>query len=233
MKCFLSVFTLIELLIVIAIIAILAAMLLPALGKAKDKAIGVQCIGNVRQIGFGAMEYASDNKDYMPFGDQVANGLFLHSPDNYTAAGRGQLGRYIGRKINDTAMPPSVVICPKGTRKGERPEQYDDFSYGFNGGDGGFVGKDNQKVVKIESVFNPSTRALLGEIGYDGWNPTLLLPAYGGSFTYRAYYIAFRHQKATNTLFTDFHAETVKYLDVPADISKEKDTRSFFRDNRG
>src|SRR5580658_6155078 len=59
-------FTLIELLVVIAIIAIIAAMLLLALSKAKKKARGAQCIGNMRQLTLGWIMYASDNQGGLP-----------------------------------------------------------------------------------------------------------------------------------------------------------------------
>lgn len=75
-------FTLIELLVVISIIAILIALLLPALGKAKDSAKTIRCASNLRQLQIANTAYEIDNKGFLP---QPA-----HDDDLGTAAEQGE-----------------------------------------------------------------------------------------------------------------------------------------------
>ena len=73
-------FTLVELLVVVAVIGILAVLLLPALSDAKEKGQSARCISNLRQLAIGTTLYADDNEDALPWSQR-----HWTSPSNPTA----------------------------------------------------------------------------------------------------------------------------------------------------
>jgi prepilin-type N-terminal cleavage/methylation domain-containing protein/prepilin-type processing-associated H-X9-DG protein len=91
-------FTLIELLVVIAIIAILAAMLLPALAKAKQKALQVNCVSNLRQWGLAIQMYANDNNEGIPRDGMDSAGTYSGGDSKQANAWFNLLPGYVGEK---------------------------------------------------------------------------------------------------------------------------------------
>ncbi len=117
-------FTLLELLITITIIAILAALLVPALARAKDKSRALQCTGNLRQWGLALRMYADDFDDYLPRRGQGVQTLTLINrasdwfnalPPYFTKPAYADLVAD-GRK--PAAGDHDLFICPDATDPG-------------------------------------------------------------------------------------------------------------------
>jgi prepilin-type N-terminal cleavage/methylation domain-containing protein len=129
-------FTLLELLLVVAVIAILAALLLPALGRAKAKAQRPTCVNNLRQISLGVRMYADDSSDAFPPPKHD------FPPDAFTAYTK-LMKNYLGM-TGASAERAKLFDCPADTfyyyDKDRIPESlYSQAShyyssYGFNGG---------------------------------------------------------------------------------------------------
>lgn len=140
-------FTLVELLVCIAIIVMLVALLLPALQRVKETAKNTKCINNLRQISIATFTYAADNNGFAPYnedliGEGKMDGLFVrwsNNPENTTFyKPKYPKNKWFAEYVGTTAygeMNP-VGYCPKGGRFGEvgtkTADGYSNVSYGIN-----------------------------------------------------------------------------------------------------
>ncbi|MBO5762263.1 MAG: prepilin-type N-terminal cleavage/methylation domain-containing protein [Lentisphaeria bacterium] len=189
-----SLFTLIELLVVIAIIAILAAILLPALGKARDKAQTTGCISNLKQQGTAAAMYTGDY-DFLV---SALSTSYKLGNITYNAAGwKALIALYVAQNPQDQQdlnkiVTSNVFHCPKWNMEGITNTSHRTqlgSTYPIYGGGYGFpyVGTGteylgyNAKFQKPNRVKNPSLTFYIGESDDSGQGQT---SATGYCFTY-------------------------------------------------
>ena len=103
-------FTLIELLVVIAIIAILAAMLLPALQKAKQKAMQTSCTANLKQYMQVWLAYANDYKECFPYYSKSSTNYYWYALHDYGPMKKYGIGSGTPGQANEKKAP--LLYCP-------------------------------------------------------------------------------------------------------------------------
>jgi prepilin-type N-terminal cleavage/methylation domain-containing protein/prepilin-type processing-associated H-X9-DG protein len=230
-----SAFTLIELMVVVAIIGILASLLLPSLSKAREKGSQTACLNNVRQIGYGFLMYSSDNNDLFPnpLPNQAAyvNARGKLWGKEWFNTPASQLSNYISNTMS--------WVCPKKKRgqtyKSEpgifNPAVTGFLSYGFNylgvfGEDGlnnrlrifraSIIARPSETLTVTE-IFGGDDPAIQQESSLSAWLdedwaresfPQQSTPSAPMNARFQTQFK--KHFQSMNTLFVDGHVSSVK-----------------------
>lgn len=158
-------FTLIELLVVIAIIAILAAILFPVFAQAREKARGISCLANMKNIGLGVMQYVQDNDETYPMAQYVDN---QGTPGANQRQWNGMLLPYIKNGTADALSDGAVGgiwQCPSfPTNQSNQYKPSNDLAPAGSDVDAGVV-----SCTKLSMIPNSADTIYMIEAGQNGY----------------------------------------------------------------
>lgn len=190
-------FTLVELLTVIAVIAILATLLLAALGNIRESAKVTQDASNLRQIGAAMLMYANDNDGSLPPG-------YFDSPETVRRPWQARLNAYLGEGGDrlDEWMTMPVWWAPGVPIKADNPRSRFYRHYGMNSA----INHANWRYL-ISAVPNPSRYVMAGSMHSNSeWVNGDGQAVYDPN-VFCSYRITLKGGTGTNYLFVDGHVE--------------------------